>query len=627
MWDRFVTGQRAFATTALLTVLCLTCATHVNADQPTPLSQVTAPPDAVIDLWQQSWTLNDNGSATYHFKQHVRLNNDRSYDEFADPRITYNTETDQLDVIVARVKIPDGSYKQLADYSHVLVSPDGPAGWPEFSTIRQHLLVMNGIEPGCVVELEYKITTQAGVRPYMAADVRLDHTYPVTKRIIEINTPDGVQPTSLVTGVDNPTPESSPGTQRWTFNNLPGAVSESQAPPWRVGGARLAFSTVGPVGDWLRLRHGQLATAADESELITKLATEWTADTTSASDKLRALQDKLHARFNFVEFPVEWRPSTIRPASDLIQCNYGLPAEAAALLLSLAWAADLPATAGILVNDETWSDHAPQNGMVAEYVVLLTAETGQPEIWSAQRGRITRDGHWAGYHLLPIPAVPLPPVALRPWTDASASTCALDGQLTIADDGTCAGRINLRLSGLFVSPEGLRDKSAQESRLAGLIKRVVPGLEVTGFSVTSLSGSTFEAQVDVKSKKPLDKLDGRYRLMLAQNGPFMANVSLPLNHATRTLPVRLAGAFDERIDLTIDWPEGWSVEVHPAPVDNVAGNWGHVRQQVTADGDSVRIERNVQVVRNELSAGELLELRAPLNELRSEQARMIVLNP
>jgi len=62
-------------TRVLLVVVGIACVTPLYAD----------PPDAVIELWEQHWTLNADGSTVYHEKQHVRLNSDRAYGEFADP--------------------------------------------------------------------------------------------------------------------------------------------------------------------------------------------------------------------------------------------------------------------------------------------------------------------------------------------------------------------------------------------------------------------------------------------------------------------------------------------------------------------------------------------------------------
>ena len=106
--DEATERRRACASAALL-VLCLLGPGWAYAQSAAP-----ATPDAVIELWEQDWTQNADGATVYHEKKHVRLNNERAYHEFADPRITYNVDTDRLEILVARTKLPDGTYSRTA---------------------------------------------------------------------------------------------------------------------------------------------------------------------------------------------------------------------------------------------------------------------------------------------------------------------------------------------------------------------------------------------------------------------------------------------------------------------------------------------------------------------------------
>ena len=82
--------------------------------------------------------------------------------------------------------------------------------------------------------------------------------------------------------------------------------------------------------------------------------------------------------------------------------------------------------------------------------------------------------------------------------------------------------------------------------------------------------------------------------------------------------------------MTIEWPEKWSVEAQPsagAPGPGVFGPWGLVEQATTPDEHSLTITRHTAVNQAELSAADFLALRRPLNELRSERARTVILKP
>ena len=601
-------------------------------------------PDAVIELWEQRWTLNADGSTVYREKKHIRLNNERAYGEFADPRMTYHVEQDKLDILVARVRRPDGSVREVPPYAHVTVSPNATAGWPAFAGIRQHLLVMSGIEPGCVVELEYKITSQPGTKPYLAADLRLDHRYPVVQRTIEVAVPDGVKLSYLLDNLsaEKTAPPAEHSPYRWTFRDLPANPDEPQAPPWPTRCPRLAFSTAGPPEQWLQAILERITAAADQSEAIEKLAREWTKGKQGDAEIVRALQDKLAATFNFVEFDVAWRPAQLRPASEVVTCNYGLPEEAAALFLALVHAMGIEAQPGVLVAEDGWLAGAPQDGMVAAYVVGLFPRVdanGQydlsvgADLWEARRGRIVREGQWAGYRIFP-------PVAaagaardyssLRRWSYAAESRLGIAGKVTLAEDGNFVGSVSLRTSGLFAASEKLRTGEAQKTRIGALVGRLLPDVNVESYAVTALAEGQFDVEAKVKSSKALKKVGGRYFLALAVDGPFLADVALPLAAGERLLPVRLPGPFDEQIELTIEWPEKWSVEAQPsagAPGPRVFGPWGLVEQATTPDEHGLTVTRHTAVNQAELSAADFFALRRPVNELRTERARTLILKP
>ncbi|MCK4343451.1 MAG: DUF3857 domain-containing protein [Phycisphaerae bacterium] len=588
--------------------------------------------------------MNDDNSIVYHNKQHLRLNSDRTYREFADPRITVDVDNQELEVLMARTRLPDGSYVDLPDYAHVVISPDASAGWPAYASIRQHVFVMSGIEPGCVLELEYKITSKSGARWYLGADVRLDQHYPVREHQIQVQTPDKIAAQVVFRGLSRQQMEraikgaghggaklneqtiATTGMRAWIFSDLPDVPDDPNSPPWRVASPRFAFCAMKSTDEWVEIRLLQINKSACELDLISKLTKEWTQNCTDPSDKLRALQENLAASFNFVNFPIEWRTGKMRSAAHVIKANYGLPDEAAAVFLSLALTANVHAWPALLVADHVWLDEAPQDSMVAAYPIFIEGPDG-PEIWDAQHGRIVRDSHWAGHTLMWLTKEGVRRYHLPAWTDADESRCRVQGKVTIDEDGTYAGELSLRTTGLFVSPEKLRTGDAQKSRVKALLKRVLPDVEVENYSVEALGAGVFEVAAQVKSSAELKKWNGSYCLQLAEDGPFMAAVPLPLPYSTRTNPVWLRGAFDEQIELTIEWPEGWTVEAQPHEVASAAGERASMKQEVKFGDNNLTVTRHTRVTERQLLAEDFLTLREALNELRSEHARTLLLKP
>lgn len=617
----------------LLIAFCAGCATPSQADPLRPADDALDTPDVVFELWEQDWTLNPDGSIVYHEKTHTRLNSDRAYRRFGDPRIAYNQDTDQVEVLVARTRTADGTYVELADYSTVEVAPDSSAGWLAFGNITQMVMVMGGIERGCVLELEYRITTKAGTRPFLAADLRIDDQYPVRAHAVSVTVPQGTELSPIVGGLPDDAyvyafQQSADGqtTHRWDFVGLEGQPDERQALPWRERGVRLAFTTAPDADTWIRQRLAAINEAADESDLVSKLAADWTADLTADADRFSPLQNKLAETFNFVNFDVAWRPARPRPASEVINCCYGLPAESAAALLALARAADLPVQPALLVDDDVWDRQAPQAAMVAAYVVTYEGPDGL-EIWHPHEGRIWRDKHWAGYTLLGVDEGKLVRTPLPAWTDADDSLCTVTGNVTVTDDGKYTGKLTIKTSGLFVSPNDLDSGEGQKRRVRNIVNHVLPDAKIADLTVKSLTSDTFEAEAEIELAEPLDKLHECYLLELAQSSPAVADVPLPLAHSRRLTPARLVGPFDERVDLTISWPEAWSVENLPKGVERVGGSWGEIAQTITPGDASFRLQRHTRINRRDLPADDVIAIRGPLNELRCAHTRTLLLMP
>ncbi|MCC7290612.1 MAG: DUF3857 domain-containing protein [Phycisphaerales bacterium] len=590
-------------------------------------------PDALIERWEQTWALGADGSQVYRELRHVRLNHERGYGEFVDPRITFDAGSDTVNVLVARTRLPDGRTLDVPDYSRNEVSPGGPAGWPAYAGIRQIVLTYSGIEPGCTVELEYEITSKPGARPHPEFNLQLDQRYPIKRRQVRVELAAELEGAALlarapqqtrVTGVGEA--GTFKGQASWNFSDVPAAVEEPYAAPWAETRPRLMFCLAAPVEAWLARNTRTIEAAADSSELITRLAREWTQNASTPGEKLRAIQEKLAATFNFVDFGSAPQPAGMRLASQALSANYGHGAAAAAVFAALAKGAGVAARVGVVVSDAEWSASVPLDAAIAGHVLVLDAGTS-PEFWSARSGRIERSASWDGHTVLVVADSKVQAFNLRPWTDAAESRCEVAGKLTLSDDSRYAGKVNISLTGLFISPASLVNRDQQRERLTRVVTRLVDKATVADFTVTSLSADGFSATVDVKSSDMVDKLDGGCRVMLAADAPWMADVAMPLTSAARTQPVRIEGAFEDRVDLSVEWPSAWKLDVRPIEVAAVQGEWGGVEQRIRAEANTLNVSRRTRVARRDLSAEDFSAARKVINALRADGARMILLKP
>ncbi|TWT41900.1 hypothetical protein RAS1_30240 [Phycisphaerae bacterium RAS1] len=587
-------------------------------------------PEAVIEKWEQRWSFARDGGMTYQEIKHVRLNHERANGEFADPKIAFNKDLDTVEVKVARTRLPDGKYIDVPAYSRNEVALPGAAGWPAFAGLRQLVLTMSGIQAGCVVELEYQVTRKpGGFAPELGHELRLDHRYPITARTIEIVAAERVPLQWTIAGPPplggtQPERKADEGMQRlsWRLRDIPAGVDESQAPPWQTRCPRLVFSTQSSGDEAIRRRLESIQAAANGAdESIKTAAAKWTADAGAAGDKLSAIQEKLAATFSVVDFDARLQPAGLRPASELLRANYGTSAEATALLLALAKAVEATADAAIVLNLET---SLSEDGVLvgpSAYAVCL----GERGAWDASSGRIGRAARWVGSELAVRSSDGVSRTAIAEWESADESRAACRGKLILAADGAVAGKLTIELSGLFVNAADLRTTEKQKGRLQSIVGRIIPDLQVASFAVATLAESAFVATAEVKSARPLPVIDGVYRLVLAQDDPLCGELGLPLAYEERKLPVRLAGPCAEEIDLTIEWPEKWAADAIPAALGAALNTSdAAVFQNVEAGQNKLTLTRGVRLSSRDVALG---SVRAPLNMLRSERCRTLVLRP
>lgn len=593
-------------------------------------SPAAVQPDAIIELWEQRWTLNADGSAVYHEKEHVRLFGDRVFGDYGDQRLAYDANSQVLELISARVKRPDGQYVELPPYARVESGLGGAAGWPAFASLREFIPVISGIEPGCVVELEHKLLSRAGRSPLIDAELRLDHRFEVKQRLVEVIVPPNVTLRSTVSGagdhvdhVEEKRPDGSTS-HTWRLKDLPERVDEPQSPPWTERCPRLRFTTCSEPKDWAAQKLTAIEAVANESPLISRLAGEWTKEASSASEKLAAIREKLSKTFNFVNFSRELRPAP-RKASDVAQSNYGLPEEAVALFQTLARAAGVPARAGLLIADVQWDETVPVGSDIADYVLVVEGSTGA-EFWRPQHGLVERDVVGAGHTVIASAAGGSQRYSLPVWTAADDCQINVAGVVTLKDDGTYGGRLTFRATGALVSAQALRARDAQSRRVNALARRVLPDADVTEFSVKALAEGMFEVDATLAGKNR-EKVAGCWALRLAEEGPCAEDVGLPLTHSRRLTPARITSPFSEKIDLRVEWPAAWKIDAKPTPLKSVMADWGAAELTVTQEGSSARVQRTRRIESRDLPPAWLLELRGPFNTLRSEAARTFLFRP
>ena len=594
--------------------------------------------DAIILRWEQSWTVHPDGSLTRRDHKWIKLLNTRPIRRAADPRIDFHSGEDGVVIHTAQAHLPDGTTLPVPDYGYNIGAARDVAGWPEYVPWKQHIVSFSGVQPGATLELDYEITTKAGVLPWASADVRLDDDYPIVERIIQVSVPVG-QELSFVfenaKGIERSKRQATTDsantlqTHSWRLGPMSGTPAEPQAPQWRERCPRLLWSTAS-ASSWTEATLHAVEESARIDARITAFAQEAIEGKLDAAEKADAIATQLHDRFNFVNSPKTYRSRTCRKASDVLSVHYGSPLEAGAVLLSALRAAGLSARPAVAVDEKAWHSSAPTEAAFAGIVVVVDNQ-GSPLYVHPQKGIVDNPGAWGGHVLLNVnPQGDVHEQTIQRRGEENPSRLLVSGRITAATDKTAQGELRIRLTGVFFDPQELETADAQKQFIEALTRRIVNDFAVDGFSIQTLSRKELVAAIAISSDGKMTEHGGYFGFRLADKPAFLADVPLPLKRSYRSLPVQLASRFTEEIELNIEYPKKWSVEAMPEAIESTSGDsgsgvWGTVTQVVERvekpDDGVLRFRRRIELRSDTISPESFSAVRAAVNDLCAIRSR------
>ncbi|MBU0717147.1 MAG: DUF3857 domain-containing protein, partial [Planctomycetes bacterium] len=540
---------------------------------------------------------------------------------------------DKLIIHQAQTTLPDGTVLPVPDYSFNIAAPDDVSGWPEYADWQQQVVCFSGIEDGVVLELDYEVVTPRGVLPWIEADVRLDHEYPIVERVVTVTVPDQAtlhyQSDRAAGLVYTETPSDGGGatTHRWAMEDLPSAPGEEGSWPWRQRCPRLRFTTCPDVETWVRTMIERVDRAGRPDQMIKQFADAAAEDELDPAQRVRKVAKKLHDSFNFITSAKTMWGLPCRDAAEVLRTNYGNSLESAAVLLAAVRAMDMKASIAIGVDAGSWTDTdelAPPGGAFAGAVVVVNSPDGAMYV-HPQHGVFENPGHWGRHHLLNLDSggkMQHQYVAAR--GEKKPSDLQITGKIKVDKDGKASGQLRINLTGAFYDPHDLDTTDAQEALVKGFVGQVLSDFEVAGHSIITLSGDVLKATANVASKDKLKSADKHHMLKFGGGPAFLAEFSLPVDRSYRSTDVHVAGAFREQVNLVVELPEEWTASVVPTSMKPVVGPWGNLSQTVEVEDGKVRFHRAVAITTDTITPDDFAGLRDAVNTLKATRSLVLV---
>jgi hypothetical protein len=157
-----------------------------------PLTDEQKKADAVYLKQIKEYTLNSDGTSSYHYYHKMLYNSYLSINRFyGETFVVYNPQFQTLKVNKSETRMADGKLVKSPDNAFNIVLPGSAADAPAYNYLREMVITHVGLERGAIVELDYEIQTNNGFMPYLYDRVNLCETSPVKEVEIIVRVPKG----------------------------------------------------------------------------------------------------------------------------------------------------------------------------------------------------------------------------------------------------------------------------------------------------------------------------------------------------------------------------------------------------------------------------------------------------
>jgi hypothetical protein len=506
-------------------------------------------PDATYKRIDIAYTVNADGSWIMEYHHVVRLQTYLAVNRLlGESFVVYNPDFQKLEILTSETTMADG--RKASSQANALneVLPAAAHGFPDFANLREMVVTHVGLERGAQVEFAYRLTTNAGFLPAFGAREILGRPFPVEKLRITLSGP-GTANFRFRTLPKPIQPERSGDNLTFEFSDLPALPSEpfgrEAEPP------QLLLSAA---SNWIPALPFDLEKAVLPEALKTRTA-EIVRDNPGINERAAALHQLVAGEIDTC--PLTWEQTGWRwrsPAA-VYASNYGTALEKTVLLTLLFQEAGIPAEPLAVIGGIAFIADVPGPQQIGAFLVKYDAG-GDPLFFAPDNAQAEpAPCPWPGRTAWSLKQ--RKPVHL-PVYSAAANGLEISGRLALA--GTQArGTLTVSLSGIFQHPRAAA-LNAKEF-VASTLKRVFPGLDVTGARVLEMTPDRLRAEVDIQSAWLQEASEG-VRLLPRLAPPLLSEemVSAPV----RFSPLSLGGPFYFSLDLAIEPETGWQADVTAA---------------------------------------------------------------
>ncbi|MBK6765975.1 MAG: DUF3857 domain-containing protein [bacterium] len=553
------------------------------------VAQETLPPDqrlpfdqanAVVRYDCTAVRVNEDGSGESLRHYRVALLSDRAVRQYAQDETVYNLGYDTVEVVAARVHLPDGQVIDV-DTSAIKDVPLPAFGKFYLQNVREKIITFPALEKGAEIEVQLREVTH---EPPMDGEFNLtegfEHTDPVQTKHVQVSMPESMPLKWKVRGdgvVHFEKRLDDRIVHTWMIQDVEQVVPEPGMPPFPEVSRLLLASTI---EDWETWSKWYTSLAEPEMVADSSIQAEVQAliKGKGREEAIRAIFQFVSNRIRYVDTALTGRKAGYKPesASVTYRNKYGVCRDKAALMVTMLREAGIESN--ITLMNPSWKIDGDLPVDQFNHAIVTVWENGNPvyidptvekttEFLAANEQdravlTCTKAGEDLAWTPIEAPEKNLYQVAATSKVDENGR---LQSHVKISSQGF--PDLILRSYMQSISPQ------ERDILFQNLVQGIAPTARLDSLSISDLQdlNTALEINIDLTADDYVVKA-GDFWLMnsIAQGHgfDFLSSFLLSGTELTeRRYPLRLESTFAVQMSETLEYPKGLKVRSLPEKVD------------------------------------------------------------
>lgn len=579
--------------------------------------------DAVYQEQTKEYTLNKDGSWTYHYSHKLLINSYFAFHNlYGEDFIVYDPAFQKLKVNRSVTTMADGKQVASPDNAYNEVLPGFAANVPAWNRLREMVVTHTALERGSVIDFDYTLTSAKGYSQAMMGNEQLLMNSPVKKLTFKINVPSGAKISFEQFNIPGkPSVMKSGGntSYTWTLTDLPAALREDFRPREQQNRPVIVFVASNKTTDALA---GYASQEAFKCEITPEAKTR-AAETVSGIDnpllKTLKLQEMVANELNTWRIPLQNIGYTVRTINSIWQSNGGTEAEKAVLFTAILRSQNIQAEPVAVVAERYYSKKVSSPALIERFLVKVSLQ-GMDPIYLSPTQSDQQDLSYTlgGKRLISLVQGKSQPSEV---IAESKSSLALSGNLQLTTDLSLKGNMNLELGGRLnpwlkmqkdtASVTSMLSAATGKSKITNIVKGKTDA-DLSSFSF----GMDANSYANEKAGHVFLKLPA---VASGSDGWHMTELVIK-----RTEPLEIPFLINESYDIFITLPEGLTL-VSPEAKLTMNNEFGSIDVSISTEGNQLHIIRKINIIKTYVPAEKYETFKMLINSWNNKKYREVVL--